>query len=74
MIEGFVKFLIATAKTHSEEEAILLIEEKMKKVINSEINDCIQFVKAKQDEWGDTAVCVKFITRDLLKSMEEKKF
>lgn len=72
--EGLAKYLVAVIKCNDDSNAATqLVEAKLKDLLNSEIDVCINIASEKGNEWGDTAVSVNKIMRVITKSMSARK-
>lgn len=72
-VTGFAKYVLAVAKLYPDEaEALKLIETRIKEVINFEIQICLDLILSKELSWGETAIRVNAITRDLTKKIKNR--
>lgn len=68
--EGLAKYLVAIVRLNpNDEESVELIMEKLKELVNSELNSCLELIDNKEKEWGETAIRVNKITKDLIKEV-----
>lgn len=73
-INPYARYLVAAIKSNDNEEtSIAFIEDELKKLVNSNLDATIAIVKAQENEWGETAVMVKRITKDVVKQIESRK-
>lgn len=73
-IEGISKYLCAVIKcNNNDDESIKIVEKKLKELINAELDFCIEIVNAKEKFWGETAIRVNLIAKDIEKQIAAKK-
>lgn len=73
IIKKLSSLLIDISKNNSETDAQNLIEELLKGIINSEIDECEKIVKLQETNWGDVAVRAKVITKDVINNLNKNK-
>lgn len=73
-MQGFVKFIITARKIHqNDDEYISFLESKMKELFNNNLDEIISILKTKEKEWGNVAVRVNYITKEVIKELELKR-
>lgn len=73
-IEALAKYLVAVIKCNDDaEESIKLISAKLKELLNIELDTCLEIVQEKEKAWGETAVRVNAITREITKQIAARK-
>lgn len=72
-LEGAAKYLVAIIKKNDDGNAEKIVQEKLKELMNGEIDSLIEIVQGKEDNWKSVSVRCNIITRDIRKQMTERK-
>lgn len=71
-IRGLAKYLVAVIKCNeNNEESIALVEAKLKELVNHNIDSCINVINAKEKEFGQTAIRVNRITKEIVQEIKK---
>jgi hypothetical protein len=72
--DGLAKYLVGIIRVNqNDDEAISLIDAKLKELVNGELNECVKIADIQTNEWGNVAISVNRITKEIKTGIEKRK-
>lgn len=68
-MKDLAEYILVLAKLQNEEEALKLIEGKLKELVNAELHECQKIAMTPAKEWGEVCISTNRICKQILDAM-----